>query len=575
MPRTGKRAPARKAVTNPVPASEAEEQNGSTKPPPTKVRKISTATTISNGISTEAEHSSTSPSKPKPDDFLDSDFEGDDSQEGAAVPLSQTFEEGMSFLQSLSQKTPAMGISPTTLTPDVTMPPPASRKRERERSVSPEAAPQPQHARRMAVLEHQSVSLGGNPANKTTLDSIPPQPQFQIPQDPIDDGDNSLTQSETLRNFMEELAAFAHERKGHGKTVEQAVPPATAPPALDAAGFIVKDRHIIIDSDDEDDGVVLGPRRRTGESEAQFKTRVAFEKTIRDKNQLFAEKRKAEGSGKLDDLLSIIPLEDRVLTSRKKRLVKKADIDRAINGEDDEEDEEGDKEPLDIAQAQKKQLEEAIKRLKMRERERSFRKTVTVDGHKKTIDVTEKQFFIKGMTTSLLPHQIICVDWMVNEREIPRSSPYGGLLGDAMGLGKTMQCIATMCANPPPQEYTSEDPRVTLIVCPVALVQQWKREIEQHTKPGKFNIRIHHGREKFRDAADLRRAQVVITTYGMVGQSFPEIHVPDTIEPDERKSFWNREFKKKRGILHRVMYWRVIFDECHVIRNKDTRQSSK
>ena len=48
----------------------------------------------------------------------------------------------------------------------------------------------------------------------------------------------------------------------------------------------------------------------------------------------------------------------------------------------------------------------------------------------------KKTWIVRGMETALLDHQILGVDWMVNEKEVSDRPPRGGLLCDQMGLGK-------------------------------------------------------------------------------------------------------------------------------------------
>jgi SNF2 family DNA or RNA helicase len=82
-----------------------------------------------------------------------------------------------------------------------------------------------------------------------------------------------------------------------------------------------------------------------------------------------------------------------------------------------------------------------------------------------------------------------------------------------MGLGKTIQTIglilSTMNAdNQPdtaqcvPQEQGSAltnntvPKKLTLIVTPLALIQQWAAEIQSKTEDGKLRVLIHHGQSR-------------------------------------------------------------------------------
>ena len=131
--------------------------------------------------------------------------------------------------------------------------------------------------------------------------------------------------------------------------------------------------------------------------------------------------------------------------------------------------------------------------------------------------------FLPGMSISLLPHQVIGVAWAL-ERE--KSNDKGGCLSDEMGLGKTVQIMSVMVANP------SDDPicKTNLIVAPVALLDQWKLEIDMKTTHnlkclvyhGKYRPRYSYfksyglfrqGSNKPKRKAELMKYDVVLTTY--------------------------------------------------------------
>jgi SNF2 family DNA or RNA helicase len=50
-------------------------------------------------------------------------------------------------------------------------------------------------------------------------------------------------------------------------------------------------------------------------------------------------------------------------------------------------------------------------------------------------------------------------------------------------------------------------------VAPLALIRQWKREIETRTKNGLFRVHIHHGNTQLKKLGDFLQYDVVITTY--------------------------------------------------------------
>tara|TARA_Y100000591_G_C21844481_1_gene707815 strand:- start:1551 stop:3074 length:1524 start_codon:yes stop_codon:yes gene_type:complete len=138
------------------------------------------------------------------------------------------------------------------------------------------------------------------------------------------------------------------------------------------------------------------------------------------------------------------------------------------------------------------------------------------------------------------PHQREAVEWAL-ERELDTSPPdgvRGGLLADEMGLGKTVVMMGLMVSN-----FVDR----TLVVLPLALLDQWSREIQRtmNHKPV-----IFHGKAKDEITLDmLSKAPIVLTTYGhiSVNPKYP-ITTP----------------------LHKMRWGRVIFDEAHHMRNAYT-----
>jgi SNF2 family DNA or RNA helicase len=139
-------------------------------------------------------------------------------------------------------------------------------------------------------------------------------------------------------------------------------------------------------------------------------------------------------------------------------------------------------------------------------------------------------------------HQVEGVDWCVrNEKEgklAGGSIVRGGLIADEMGLGKTIQMLGIVVSNFVPR---------TLIVLPRSLLDQWEETII--TTLGHTPLVYHgHGVSKITEE-ELSSSPIVITTYGMI---------------TPRKD-------RDLGILHKVKWSRVVFDEAHHLRNKKTR----
>jgi SNF2 family DNA or RNA helicase len=137
-------------------------------------------------------------------------------------------------------------------------------------------------------------------------------------------------------------------------------------------------------------------------------------------------------------------------------------------------------------------------------------------------------------------HQYDGLEWCATREtgKVPLHGVRGGFIADEMGLGKTIMTIGLIVVNF--LEY-----RRTLVVLPSILVDQWAQEIYRTT--GHVAL-IFHGSAKRKITQErLNRAPIVLTTYGILAGS------------------------KKENLLHAVEWDRVIFDEAHHLRNKNTR----
>ncbi|KAJ9128125.1 hypothetical protein QFC24_000417 [Naganishia onofrii] len=106
-----------------------------------------------------------------------------------------------------------------------------------------------------------------------------------------------------------------------------------------------------------------------------------------------------------------------------------------------------------------------------------FRKSRTVFNATRTLRLKDVSDRIPGMAVTLMPHQVIGVEWMLNkERETTHPA---GILANAMGLGKTVQMIATIVANP---RSDKTDNKLTLIVAN-QMMPLW--QLEENSKKGK------------------------------------------------------------------------------------------
>lgn len=112
----------------------------------------------------------------------------------------------------------------------------------------------------------------------------------------------------------------------------------------------------------------------------------------------------------------------------------------------------------------------------------------------------------------------------------------GGVIADEMGLGKTFQMLATMICNFVPH---------SLVVVPLILLDQWVSVFKSITGHSPL---VYHGAVKRVSLETLKSKPIVLTTYGMIS--------------------------KTDGLLHKIKWDRIVYDEAHHLRNSKTSIST-
>ena len=163
-------------------------------------------------------------------------------------------------------------------------------------------------------------------------------------------------------------------------------------------------------------------------------------------------------------------------------------------------------------------------------------------------DYTQSHFDYQGfeipenvnLKATLFPHQKEAVEWMMYREQIPHDSIRGGLLLDTMGLGKTLTALTcALIAG-----------GTTLILVPAQLVYVWSAEIAAHFE--NISFYIYHGTNRRPKYITHRlhntEPLIMIMSYQSLGTDIDD----------------------QDGPLNNMNFVRIIYDECHYIKNKNT-----
>jgi non-specific serine/threonine protein kinase len=155
-----------------------------------------------------------------------------------------------------------------------------------------------------------------------------------------------------------------------------------------------------------------------------------------------------------------------------------------------------------------------------------------------------------GFVGALRPYQERGLAWL----ESLGSLGLGACLADDMGLGKTAQVLALLVAERAAERAAPEASQAdlqrgaTLVVCPMSVVENWRREAERFAP--ELAVHVHHGSERL-GAEDLAvaaaRADVIITTYALVARDIEA--------------------------LSAIGWGRLVLDEAQNIKNRAARQA--
>jgi DNA repair protein RAD5 len=165
----------------------------------------------------------------------------------------------------------------------------------------------------------------------------------------------------------------------------------------------------------------------------------------------------------------------------------------------------------------------------------------------------------------------------------------GGILADEMGLGKTIEMMSLIHSHksdvamrleksnsvptsvnnlprlPANSAAVERAPCTTLVVAPMSLLAQWQSEAENASKEGTLKSMVYYGSEKTANLQALcceanaaSAPNIIITSYGVVLSEFNQVAARN----GDRGS---------HGGLFSLKYFRVILDEAHHIKNRQSK----
>ncbi|RSL69584.1 hypothetical protein CEP53_002167 [Fusarium sp. AF-6] len=140
----------------------------------------------------------------------------------------------------------------------------------------------------------------------------------------------------------------------------------------------------------------------------------------------------------------------------------------------------------------------------------------------------------------------------------------GGIIADEMGLGKSLVILSTIAGSldraekfvasenqlASTEQQSKTPSRATLILAPSSLlIKNWMEEVRKHTS-GSLSFHQHLRRERHKETHLLYQREIVFTTYATVAT----------------------EFSRGKNALAKINWFRIVLDEAHDIRNRQTNQ---
>lgn len=159
----------------------------------------------------------------------------------------------------------------------------------------------------------------------------------------------------------------------------------------------------------------------------------------------------------------------------------------------------------------------------------------------------------ENINRELKPFQLEGVAWM---RAMEKTEWGGGLLGDEMGMGKTIQAVSLIMSDWPAKQPT-------LVLIPPVALMQWQQEIASYTD-GCLKTFVYHGTNAQTKGATLQE----LLKYNVILMSYNSL---ESMYRKQEKGFKRKGgLHKEQSLIHQIQFHRVILDEAHNIKQRTT-----
>ncbi|KAL6826448.1 SNF2 family N-terminal domain-containing protein [Trichoderma camerunense] len=199
-----------------------------------------------------------------------------------------------------------------------------------------------------------------------------------------------------------------------------------------------------------------------------------------------------------------------------------------------------------------------------RTQEQDLKEAKSLFGYKR-VEAINGQWKLKGMKTPMKNHQLTAVAWMV-KRELALMEPYGGILADDMGMGKTIMSLACIMGNQPDAKLLKEFCNATLVIVQnKTAALQWEGEASRHwEEPHSDRVFIYDKqREDLMERCKNKLIELLSQYPNMTAiRKLREKYLSDSTS-------LRLEMDKLMGTLFHINWYRIILDEGHAIKNYD------